>query len=155
MVILLATQFDGLFFCVAHLPQDPPQIEDAHINETTHELSITWTPSSTSLIINFIVMVTSTVTGKRQSAVVGYDETYTVSFIVDSEEPHNVTIIAYDMCQGNSSVTHAVDGIGTVTSLMPSSTPGKCDQQSPNRGVNKSKGTSRMLTIIGEWERSN
>ena len=81
----------------------PPNV-DTHVNNDTNQLTVMWSVVGIENIVNFVVSVENSQTGK-QTAVVGPAQTE-ASFVIEPDATmFNVTVVAYDTCQKSSSTT--------------------------------------------------
>ena len=96
--ILFVTALGGL--------TNPPDV-DTHVDHQMNELTVRWSMVGIENIVNFVVIVENSQTGK-QTAVVGPAQTETSFFIEPDATMFNVTVVAYDTCQKSSSTTVSV-----------------------------------------------
>ena len=132
----------------------------SHVDDEMNELTARWSMVGIENIVNFVVIVENSQTGKFQTAVVGLAQTE-ASFVIEPDATmFNVTVIAYDTCQKSNSTTVSVivqrDRIKsktlteTYTSLLPpictstdvirlsqSVVPPTCENLENNKGINK------------------
>ena len=99
-------------FCRYHLLHalggltNPPDV-DTRVDYQMNELTVRWSMVGIENIVNFVVIVENSQT-RKQTAVVGPAQTETSFFIEPDATMFNVTVIAYDTCQKNSSTTVSV-----------------------------------------------
>ena len=86
---------------------NPPDV-GTHVDDEMNELTVRWSMVGIENIVNFVVIVELSQTGKFQTAVVGPAKTEASFYIEPDAAMFNVTVVAYDTCQKSSSTTVSV-----------------------------------------------
>ena len=81
---------------------------DTHVDYPMNELTVMWSMVGIENIVNFVVFVENNQTGKFNTTVVGPAQTEKSFYIEPYATMYNVTVVAYDICQKNSSTTVSV-----------------------------------------------
>ena len=100
---------------------------DTHVDHLMNELTVMWSMVGVENIVNFVVIVEKSQTGKFQTTVVGPAQTE-ASFVIEPDATmFNVTVVAYDTCQKSSSTKVSVivqrDRIKSKTLTETSTSP--------------------------------
>jgi hypothetical protein len=85
---------------------NPPDV-DTHVDYPMNEFTVMWSVVGIENIVNFEISVENSQTGK-QTTIVGPAQTETSFYIEPDATMFNVTVVAYDTCQKNSSTTVSV-----------------------------------------------
>ena len=105
---------------------NPPDV-DTHVDYPMNELTVRWSMVGIENIVNFVVTVENSQTGKFLTAIVRPAQTEISFYIEPDATMFNVTVVAYDTCQQSSSTTVSVilqrDRIESKTLTETSTSP--------------------------------
>ena len=112
--------FVRLKMSVSGFNKEPPEINDAYIEETSNELVVRWTIDGHVGLLNFAVIALDTITGNKYSTHVESNTTEASISVSHPKHSFHVTLIASYSCRNFSSEAFVTN---TVEEILPTPTP--------------------------------